>query len=642
MEVFIKSIFLQNFKGCKEKLYDFQNKNAVVSGANATGKTTILDAFWWLLFNKDSFGNEKFSVRPLDSDGKQVDNVEIKVSVILNVDGREMEITKIQKQKWVKKRGTDVTELQGNENLYEIDGYPKSEKDYKATISDIVSEDVFKMITNPTYFPNLKWKEQRDILMRFVNEISDVELAKNNIKFAELLEELHKAPSTDDIKAKYLKALNEWKKKQTEIPVRIDEAEKSKVDIDTAELELGKKAIAELIKSNKEKQHNISKQYEEYQRLSDGIMELKFEQSDLSRKANEELVSKRKTIQSQIDEKNEYLLNIDNGIQRNNREIAGYENDIESATRERNRLAGQWKQVNSETFDESSTICPTCHRELPLSEIQSLRDIFDKSKSDRLAEVEKKGTDCKQDIENAKNMIAKLQECNKDNFANKEKLEKEVAALEKQLTELPARIDISDTSEYKDIQSKIEEKEKAMLQMNNADNLRKSLVDEERELNQKLMDIEKQIAKSNHNVEIDERIEQLQNEQKEVAQKVAEQEKMLYLLEEFIRYKMDKVSESINGKFDGLNFKLFENQINGGLKETCELTVNGVPYGSLNAGHRIVAGLQIIKALQTLYEVYMPVFVDNAESINNFNLPTMVCQMILLRVSEDKELKVEV
>lgn len=642
MEVFIKSIFLQNFKGCKEKLYDFQNKNAVVSGANATGKTTILDAFWWLLFNKDSFGNEKFSVRPLDSDGKQVDNVEIKVSVILNVDGREMEITKIQKQKWVKKRGTDVTELQGNENLYEIDGYPKSEKDYKATISDIVSEDVFKMITNPTYFPNLKWKEQRDILMRFVNEISDVELAKNNIKFAELLEELHKAPSTDDIKAKYLKALNEWKKKQTEIPVRIDEAEKSKVDIDTAELELGKKAIAELIKSNKEKQHNISKQYEEYQRLSDGIMELKFEQSDLSRKANEELVSKRKTIQSQIDEKNEYLLNIDNGIQRNNREIAGYENDIESATRERNRLAGQWKQVNSETFDESSTICPTCHRELPLSEIQSLRDIFDKSKSDRLAEVEKKGTDCKQDIENAKNMIAKLQECNKDNFANKEKLEKEVAALEKQLTELPARIDISDTSEYKDIQSKIEEKEKAMLQMNNADNLRKSLVDEERELNQKLMDIEKQIAKSNHNVEIDERIEQLQNEQKEVAQKVAEQEKMLYLLEEFIRYKMDKVSESINGKFDGLNFKLFENQINGGLKETCELTVNGVPYGSLNAGHRIVAGLQIIKALQTLYEVYMPVFVDNAESINNFNLPTMVCQMILFRVSEDKELKVEV
>lgn len=637
----IKSITLQNFKGCKESTYDFNGNNATVSGKNASGKSTILDAFWWCLFNKDSLGNEKFAIRPLGADGKQIDNIEIKVSVVMEFDGRETEFTKTQKQKWVKKRGTDATELQGNENLYEIDGYPKAEKDYKSAIADIVSEDVFKMITNPAYFPGLKWKDQRDILMRFVSDISDYELASSNTQFSELLDELQKAPSTDDIKAKYQKALNELKKKQAEIPVRIDEAEKSKVDIDVAELELGKKAILELIKSNKDKQEDVSKQYEEYQKLSDGLMELKFEQSDLSRKANEELVSKRKSIQSQIDEKNGYLLNIDNSIQKNNREIAGYENDIESATRERNRLAEQWKHVNSEVFDESTTICPTCRRELPLEEIQSLRDTFDKSKADRLANIEKKGTECKQDIENAKAMIPKLQECNNDNLFNKEKLEKDVAELEKQLSELPTRIDVSDTAEYKDIQSKIDDKEKAMSQMNNADDLRKSLANEERELNQKLLDIEKQIAKSNHNMEIDERIEQLQTEQKEVAQKVADQEKMLYLLEQFIRFKMDSVSETINSKFDGICWKLFENQINGGLKETCELTVNGVPYGSLNAGHRIVAGLQIIKALQGLYGVAMPVFVDNAESVNDFNMPVMDCQIILLKVS-DGDLRVEV
>lgn len=637
----IKSITLQNFKGCNDSTYDFNGNNATVSGKNASGKSTILDAFWWCLFNKDSLGNEKFAIRPLDTDGKQIDNIEIKVSVVMDFDGRETEFTKTQKQKWVKKRGTDATELQGNENLYEIDGYPKTEKDYKLAIADIVSEDVFKMITNPAYFPSLKWKEQRDILMRFVSEISDYDLASGNSQFSELLDELQKAPSTDDIKAKYQKALDELKKKQAEIPVRIDEAEKSKVDIDVAELELGKKAILELIKSNKDKQENVSKQYEEYQKLSDGLMELKFEQSDLSRKANETLVNNRKSIQSQIDEKNGYLLNIDNSIQKNNREIAGYENDIESATRERNRLSEQWKQVNSEVFDESTTICPTCRRELPLEEIQSLRDTFDKSKADRLANIEKKGTECKQDIENAKAMIPKLQECNNDNLFNKEKLEKEVAELEKQLSELPTRIDVSDTAEYKDIQSKIDDKEKAMSQMNNADDLRKSLANEERELNQKLLDIEKQIAKSNHNMEIDERIEQLQAEQKEVAQKVADQEKMLYLLEQFIRFKMDSVSESINSKFDGICWKLFENQINGGLKETCELTVNGVPYGSLNAGHRIVAGLQIIKALQGLYGVSMPVFVDNAESVNDFNMPVMDCQIILLKVS-DGDLRVEV
>lgn len=637
----IISIFLQNFKGCKESTYNFDGKNATVSGKNASGKSTILDAFWWCLFNKDSIGNEKFAIRPLDVDGKQIDNIEIKVSVVMELNGRNIEFAKTQKQKWVKKRGTDATELQGNENLYEIDGYPKSEKDYKSAIADIVSEEVFKMITNPAYFPSLKWKDQRDILMRFVSDVSDCELASSNTQFSELLDELQKAPSTDDIKAKYQKALNEWKKKQSEIPVRIDEAEKSKVDIDVAELELGKKAILELIKSDKDKQEDVSKQYEEYQKLSDGLMELKFEQSDLSRKANEELVSNRKSIQAQIDEKNGYLLNIDNGIQRNNREISGYENDIESATRERNRLAEQWKQVNSETFDESTTICPTCRRELPLEEIQSLRDTFNKSKTDRLAKIEKDGMECKQDIENAKAMIPKLQECNKDNLANKEKLEKEVADLEKQLAKLPTRIDVSDTAEYKDIQSKIDEKEKAMSQMNNADDMRKSLADEDRELNQKLIDIEKQIAKSNHNMEIDERIEQLQTEQKEVAQKVADQEKMLYLLEQFIRFKMDSVSANINSKFDGICWKLFENQINGGLKETCELTVNGVPYGSLNAGHRIVAGLQIIKALQGLYGVSMPVFVDNAESVNDFNMPVMDCQIILLKVS-DGDLRLEV
>lgn len=637
----IKSITLQNFKGCKESTYNFNGNNATVSGKNASGKSTILDAFWWCLFNKDSLGNEKFAIRPLDADGKQIDNIEIKVSVVMEFDGRETEFTKTQKQKWVKKRSSDVTEFQGNENLYEIDGYPKAEKDYKSAIADIVSEDVFKMITNPTYFPSLKWKDQRDILMRFVSDVSDYELASSNTQFSELLDELQKAPSTDDIKAKYQKALNEWKKKQAEIPVRIDEAEKSKVDIDVAELELGKKAILELIKSNKDKQNDVSKQYEEYQKLSDGLMELKFEQSDLSRKANETLVNNRKSIQSQIDEKNGYLLNIDNSIQKNNREIAGYENDIESATRERNRLAEHWKQVNSEVFDESTTICPTCHRELPLEEIQSLRDTFDKSKADKLANIEKKGTECKQDIENAKAMIPKLQECNNDNLFNKEKLEKEVAELENQLAELPTRIDVSDTSEYKDIQSKIDDKEKAMSQMNNADDLRKSLANEERELNQKLLDIEKQIAKSNHNMEIDERIEQLQAEQREVAQKVADQEKMIYLLEQFIRFKMDSVSASINSKFDGICWKLFENQINGGLKETCELTVNGVPYGSLNAGHRIVAGLQIIKALQELYGVSMPVFVDNAESVNDFNMPVMDCQIILLKVS-DGDLRVEV
>ena len=498
------------------------------------------------------------------------------------------------------------------------------------------------MITNPTYFPSLKWKEQRDILMRFVSEISDYDLASGNDKFAGLLEELMKAPSTDDIKAKYQKALNEWKKKQAELPVRIDEAEKSRVDIDVAEFELGKKAVLELIKSNKEKQEDVSKQLEEHKALSDGILELKFALGDLERQANAESQEKRRNLRKKIDEKTGLLLNIDDGIKRNNREISSCEDTIERKSNEKNRLAEKWKNVNAETFDESTTICPTCNRPLPDDEIEQLRANFEKSKAERLAKIVTEGNNAKSEIETDKSVLENLKKCNEENLAKKQALEQEIAELEKQLAEIPSSVDVSQTDEYKEIEKQIAEKELALSNMNNASELRRNLENELEDLNGKLLEIEKKIALAEKNTEIDDRIAELQAEQKDVAQKVADQEKMLCLLEEFIRFKMDKVSAYINKQFDGINFKLFENQYNGGLKETCELTVNGVPYGSLNNGHRIIAGLQIIRALQGLYGVSMPVFVDNAESINDFNLPTMDCQVICMKVTEDREVKVEV
>ena len=236
MKTVIKQIALQNFKGCKKnEPYVFDGKNVTVCGANGSGKTTIFDAFTWLLFGKDSLDNAKFEIRPLDKDGKQIDNVEIFVSATLDIDGKEVELKKTQKQNWVKKRGTQNPVLQGNVNEYEIDGYPRSEKDYKEYINGIVSDDLFKMLTNPTYFPNMPWKDQRATIMKFASDVSDIELATEDSRFAELLPEIEKAPSTDDIKNKYQKSLNELKKKQIELPVRIDEIINSKVDIDVAE-----------------------------------------------------------------------------------------------------------------------------------------------------------------------------------------------------------------------------------------------------------------------------------------------------------------------------------------------------------------------------------------------------------------------
>ena len=296
MRMILKSLHGENFKGIKSIDIKFGEKKTKISGQNASGKTTIFDIFSWLLFNKNSAGEEKFNVRPLDKDGNRIDNVEIKVVAVLDVDGKEVELSKVQKQNWVKKRGTNTVSLQGNPNSYEIDGYPKSEAEFKAYISGLgQSEEMFKMLTNPQYFSSLKWKDQRDILMKLTTEVSDVELAQTDVKYAPLIAELAKAPSTDDIRAKFSKALSEWKKKQAEIPVRIDEAEKSKVDVDVAEQELLKADLERKIEALEDVMAKSDVRIDE---MRSEEMHCQFEMSAIAQTMNNELSSKKREIEN--------------------------------------------------------------------------------------------------------------------------------------------------------------------------------------------------------------------------------------------------------------------------------------------------------------------------------------------------------
>ena len=636
----IKSIALQNFKGCKSATYTFDGKNVTVCGANGSGKTTIFDAFTWLLFGKDSLDNAKFEIRPLDKDGKRIDNVEICVSATLEIDGKEVELKKTQKQNWVKKRGTQNPVLQGNVNEYEIDGYPRSEKDYKEYINGIVSDDLFKMLTNPTYFPNMPWKEQRATIMKFASDVSDVGLAKKLKKFTPLVGEIEKAPSTDDIKNKYQKSLNELKKKQIELPVRIDEISNSKVDIDVAELELLKNRLIEQIADVKSKIADTDKQFEEYQKLSDGIMELKFAESDLVRKANEENIKKRREIEDKISDKKFLLRQTEKTITDTENCIELSKHTSEKISENLNDIRKKWKAENERVFDENSLVCSYCGQEYPQDRKEQLRAEFESHKAEELKAITDNGNLIKGRLDKEKKTIENLE---KELFEHRKSIEmpnNAIASLEKQLSELPTSIDVTGTDEYKAIQSQIAEKEQAMSQMNNADEVRKSLNAELEDLQEQLTEAEKQIALSDNNVKIDERICELQEEQRITAQKIADVEKMLYLLDEFIKYKLDKISDSINSQFEMVNFTLFKSQLNGGVAETCECQYNGIPYGSLNSAARIQCGLDIIRTLQRMYDVFVPVFVDNRESCTN--IPTMDCQVISLVVSPtDKDLRIE-
>lgn len=680
MKMILKKLNLKNFKGIKSLDVNFSNKTSI-KGQNAAGKTTIFDAFTWLLFNKNSAGEEKFNIQPLDKDGNRIDNVEIKVVAVLDVDGKEVELSKVQKQNWVKKRGTDTVALQGNVNSFEIDGYPKSEADFKAYVSGLAqSEEMFKMLTNPQYFSSLKWKDQRDILMKLTTEVSDVELAKEmfdeNAYAESLIEELKKAPSTDDIRAKFSKALSEWKKKQAEIPVRIDEAEKSKIDVDVAEQELAK---ADLERKVSECDQKISGADNPLDRLQSEELQLQFDLSGIMQTMNRELSDKRREYDDVKYEASREFQNVHNQIADNQSRISGNEESIRKAEVERKKLGEQYNMEKSKTFDEApylfdeskwvfdenSTVCSLCGQKLPEDKIEQLKTDFEMKKAKAKAELEtkhmlalnefKSSNAAKlQEIVNSgyekKNLIEKLTSENESLKKEMDELkQKENAALakkneaEKRLSEIPEEADYSQNEEYAKLKARHNEvlAEIKKLESDGADQIVNDLKAEKSDLQSQLDEVNKIIAKASMNVEIDKRIAQLQTEQKEIGQKVADQEQMLYLLEEFIRFKLDKVSESINSHFKTVNFKLFETQLNGGLKDCCECTVNGVPYSTLNSGHRIVAGLDIIRSLSELYGVSVPIFVDNAESLNEFNVPDMDAQLILLSVSEDKQLKVE-
>lgn len=676
MKLKIRSLHMENFKGIKSLDVNFSNKTSI-KGQNAAGKTTIFDAFTWLLFNKNSAGEEKFNVRPLDKDGKRIDNVEIKVVAVLDVDGKEMELSKIQKQNWVKKRGTDTVTLQGNVNSFEIDGYPKSEADFKAYVSGLAqSEDMFKMLTNPQYFSSLKWKDQRDILMRLATDVSDVELAQTDAKYAPLLGELEKAPSTDDIRAKFSKALSGWKKKQAEIPVRIDEAEKSKIDVDVAEQELAKVDLVRRIAECGKKMENAGSALGD---LRSKEMQLQFDMSGMEQTMNRELSNKRSIMDAELRDCKNELEHFAVTISLKEKQISDNEKAITDADAERKKLGEQYNSEKAKAFDEtpylfdeskwifdeSTTVCSLCGQKLPADKIEQLKADFEERKTKAKADAKRKLNDSKSDFITQKE--SNLEEIKADGFAKKNLIEEltkknadlqmEIDSLKKQeqgtltnkeelcklLSEIPEEADYSQNEEYVKLKAEHDKilADIAKLESEGADKVVTDLKAKKADMQSQLDEVNKVIAQAANNVAIDDRIETLRDEQKEIGQKVADQEQMLYLLEEFIRFKLDKVSESINSHFKTVNFKLFEMQLNGGMKDCCECTVNGVPYSTLNSGHRIVAGLDIIRSLSEMYGVSCPIFVDNAESLNEFNVPDMDAQLILLSVSEDKQLKVE-
>lgn len=640
MNVRLKNISIENFKGIRRLEVTFHEKT-MISGQNATGKTTIMDSFTWLLFNKDSEGKSDFDIRPNDQQGVSVDNVVIKVSAVLETDEKKIVLTKTQEQNWVKKRGNEVSQLQGNINSYEINEIPKTEKDYKAYIEELISEELFKLISSPRAFTSLKWKDQRTILLKLVSEITDQDVIATAEKFQAISQTLQEF-SVDDLTAKAKKALKELNKRQTELPARIDEASKGLVQADFTECEIRKADLELQIHGIEEQENSATKAGEAVAQVNSAIMQKQFALNELKRKSNEQLIIRKREIQKQTDDAGYAFSDLVNKCEKAEREIRQKTEQLESNQTYREALLKKHKELQSMQMDKNSLCCPYCKQELPPDQREIRLKEFQADKQKSLDGIVGDGKQTATSIGILEKEITVLKELIGRHKAQKiEENRRKTAAME-ELGALPKEADLSDCQEYQTLLAEISKLEDQIREMGTGSGYINQLRQQKNVLSADLDRVKSALMGKEGNERVQARVLELQQEQRATSQLIADQEKELFLLEEFTKAKMDLLSSRINAKFRLVNFRLFETQINGGYKEACECMVNGVPFSSLNAGHRVVAGLDIITALQEIYEITAPIFIDNAESVNDFNIPDMQGQLILLKVSEDNELKVGV
>lgn len=638
MRATLKRVVLENFMCYAHAEFDFYAITKIMA-KNDKGKSTIATAYLWCLFNCDYELKDNPVVRR-EVDGKSVDDMDTSVELTLDVDGKEVTMKKVQKRTY-SKDGSSYKD----DNKYFINDVPKTLKDFNAYLD--VDMNVFKMCSNVNTFLNQKPAEMREYLFGLVGDVTDIDIASQKAELAELVPLLNKYTVEE------LSAMNKATKTKItkDLPIldgQIKEKERDiqlKQAIEVSDLELQKNSLKVQIADCVAKQTDNEKLMAEYDKASSDVLNLKFELSDMSRKANEDNVKARREIENKISDKKDYLFNIADTIQKNNSEIYGYQNDIESGTRERNRLADVWNKIKEEKFDENTAVCPACHRELPTEEIESLRSSFEKTKADRLAKVEKDGLEVKAGIDNARDMIPKLEECNKDNIANQKKLEKEVADLEKQLAEFPQEIDVSATEEYKALEQKITEKEEAMHKANDISAVKAELKAQETALRQQLAECESRIAKSD-TVADEQRLEELRQTRIDSEQNKANTEKILDLLDELDKAKNEALTEAVNSHFGLVKWQLFEYAKNGNYKSCCIPTVDGksILTTMSNKGNRILGRVDICNSIQKISGISVPIILDDSESLSTDNqkkVAEMVdSQLIMLIVNDSEKLEI--
>lgn len=681
MRMILKSLHIENFKGVKDKTYEF-GKTTRVSGMNRRGKTTIGAAWYWLTSDKNYELVSNPNIRP--------DNIEDCIPTVtadVDVDGKEITLSKMQKRKVGKPDKNGVSKVTIT-NAYEINSVPKTERDFKAYLEELGFEfDKFLICSHPNVFTkdlSLKKKqdEMRKYLFTMASEKTDLEIAQMDKETADV------AKLLESYKFEEIEAMNNASKKKAveqldAIPNQIIGLEKAKVDVDVAEQELAKadltRRIAECDKKIAGADHSLDE-------LRDKEMRLQLDISGITQTMNRELSNRRYEIDADLCGCEDELKHLEQMISLKENQIVGNEKAITDADAEWKKIGEKYNAEYAKAFDEApylfdeskwvfdenSTVCSLCGQKLPEDKIEQLKADFESRKEKAKADAEEKlkakrfkfDTDKKVELNRLntigtekKELITELTKKNADLNTEIDALKKQEQdaiakkeELSKQLSEIPSEADYTQNEDYVKLKA---ERDKVLadiekLESDGADKIVTDLKVEKADLQSQLDEVNKIIAQAENNVQIDDKIADMQHKQNEYGQAKADAERILYQLKEVSKRKNKLLVEEINQHFGIVRWKLFDFQKNGEYKEVCIPTVLDEEAGiykvfgdTTNTGREIEAKIDICNSFQKFFNMYVPIFLDGAESINDEYVPAVDTQLILLTVSEDKQLKVE-
>lgn len=636
----IKRLTLENFKCHTALTIDFDGKNVSIYGDNATGKTTVYDALTWLLFGKDSRGNgeKNIEIKPLDVNGKVKDHLaETAVEAVFLTDGEELTLRRTYKEVWTTKRGSSAATYDGNTSEYYIDGVPVKKYAFTDKITGLVSEDTFRMLTSVSYFANdLSWQERRAVLLQIAGVSSDAEIMETDERFISLINGMGKL-DLDSYKKKLLAEKKKFVGAKTEIPARISEVGKTIEDISHYNFDFIRTEI-EGLNGKKERLEAELLSLENDTASEKKRMELREINLELDRleAENREYRRSQSGNDMTIQIARQAISGFEMQIRTKEGALKGYERTISEADRQITASRERWIAVNGERF--TGGVCSLCGQTLPADKLTAAKDRFEARKKERLREIESVAAAHKSSRANAEEQIAAI-------MTDIERLKADIKDAQQRIADAEAsRVEIRDMDGYAERKEVLLGKSREVSRI--LADLSENSMEARGAVAKELSAVRTEIARKNAELGKEgilayarERMDHLRADAAETARRLDEIEQMLFLIDEYNRYKTKFVEDQVSGLFRLAKFRLFREQANGGLEDRCDVTYDGIPYINLNNGAKINVGIDIIMTLSHAFGISVPLFVDNAESVTHITY--FDGQIIRLAVNEyEKELRV--